>query len=96
MASKKQANSEAASAKEMTLEEAKAYRASLNKPKEKVLSEQAKREEFRLFWAREKAKYGKVKEKDLEGILWLHLKAAKLDSPEQFEEGLKHFGLKKV
>lgn len=86
---KKQAASE-----QMTLEEARAYRASLHKPNIKALSESEKREQFRLFWAQEKSKYGKSK--DLEQILWVHLKSAKFDEPSKFEEGLKHFGLKKV
>jgi hypothetical protein len=79
---------------EMTAEEARAFRASLAKPAKKQLSDEEKREEFRLFWAREKYKYGKSK--DLEQILWLHLKATKMDEPEKFEQGLKHFGLKKI
>lgn len=79
---------------EMSMEEAKAYRASLYKPAVRSLTEQEKREEFRLFWAMEKYKYGKSK--DLEQILWLHLKASKLDNPENFQEGLSHFGLKKI
>lgn len=79
---------------EMTLEEAKAWRASLAKKEEKVLSAQEKREAFRVFWAVEKAKYGKGK--DLEEILWVHLKAISKDKPEQFAEGLDHFGLKKI
>jgi len=79
----------------MSLEEAKAYRASLYRPVKKALSEQQKREAFRVFWALEKAKYGKRK-KDLESLLWLHLKSSKLDEPEQFEAGLNHFGLKKI
>lgn len=78
----------------MGAEEARAYRASLHQPAAKKLSAQQKREAFRLFWAVEKAKYGK--KKDLEGILWLHLKASKLDEPQQFEAGLAHFGLKKI
>lgn len=80
--------------KEMTLAEAKAYRASLNKTVTPVLNEQEKREAFRIFWAQEKSKYGKSK--DLEQVLWLHLKATKQDEPEQFENGIKHFGLTKV
>ena len=80
--------------KEMTLEESKAYRASLYKPEEIKLSEQEKREQFRLFWAENKYKFGKAKE--LEGILWLHLKAAKLDDPKDFDKGLAHFGLKEI
>jgi len=79
---------------EMTLEEAKAYRASLHKEKARQLSDHEKREQFRLYWAQNKHKYGKAK--DLEDILWVHIKAAKLDSPEQFENGLAHFGLKKI
>ncbi len=90
---KKNQTAEAPS-QEMSLEEARAYRASMYKPTKKKLSAQEKREAFRLFWAVEKTKYGK--KKDLEGILWLHLKASKLDEPEQFEDGLRHFGLKKI
>lgn len=81
-------------AEEMTLAEAKAYRASLNKTVTPVLNEQEKREAFRIFWAQEKSKYGKSK--DLEQVLWLHLKATKQDELEQFENGIKHFGLTKV
>lgn len=79
---------------EMTLDEAKAYRASLATNEPKKLDDHEKREQFRLFWATNKYKYGKAK--DLEPILWVHLKAAKLDDPENFEAGLAHFGLKKI
>ena len=79
---------------EMTMEEAKAYRASLYKPEAKKLSEAEKRDLFRVFWAQEKYKYGKAK--DLESILWAHLKASKHDEPENFDKGLAHFGLKKI
>jgi hypothetical protein len=79
---------------EMTQEEAKAFRASLAKPEDKKLTEQQKREEFRVFWAKSKKKYGKAK--DLETILWVHLKAIKMDDPTKFEDGLKHFGLKRI
>jgi len=77
---------------EMTLEEAKAYRASLHKAVPEILSEETKKDLFRAFWAQEKSKYGKPK--DLEAILWAHLKAIKHDAPELFEQGIKHFGLK--
>ena len=79
---------------DMSLEEAKAYRASLAKPKEKVLSEQEKREEFRMFWTKEKSKYGKSKE--IEPILWIHLKSIGMDEPAKFAEGVAHFGFKKI
>jgi hypothetical protein len=79
---------------EMNLEEAKAYRASLHKPVEQALNDQQKREQFRLFWATNRNKYGK--EKKLEEVLWIHLKSAKFDDPKKFEEGLANFGLKKI
>lgn len=78
---------------EMTLEEAKAWRASLHKPSPRVLSEDEKREAFRIFWAGQKAKFGKGKA--LEKAIWLHLKSIGMNSPEQFEQGLANFGLKK-
>lgn len=79
---------------EMTLAEAKAYRMSLNKATVTKLEEHEKREQFRLFWAENKYKYGKAK--DLEHILWEHLKSSKLTDPENFDKGLAHFGLKKI
>jgi hypothetical protein len=84
----------AAEAIAMTLEQAKAYRASLHKPQVKPLTDAQKREEFRKFWVGNRAKYGKSKY--LEHALWLHLKAIGMDSPEQFHDGLFNFGLKKV
>lgn len=78
---------------EMTLAEAKAYRAALYKQVVQELTEQERKEQFRLFWAQERHNYGKAK--DLEEILWLHLKSSKMDSPEKFQDGLNHFGLKK-
>jgi hypothetical protein len=91
---KKEKEQKIEGAAEMTVAEARALRAALHKPKAPELTEEQKREEFRKFWAQQKSKYGKSK--DLEEILWLHLKAVKKASPEQFEEGVAHFGLKKV
>lgn len=79
---------------DMTLEEAKALRASKHKVSAPVLTEQQKKEQFRLFWAQNRTKYGS--DKSLEEILWIHLTAAKLNDPSKFEEGMQHFGLKKV
>ena len=79
---------------EMTTEEAKALRASKHNALPKKSSEQELREAFRLFWAQEKANYGR--DKDLEPVLWVHLKAIKMDSPEKFTAGISHFGLKKI
>lgn len=82
------------SASEMSLAESRAYRASLHKPAIAVLTDEQKRDEFRQFWAQQKYKYGKSK--DLEPILWAHLKATTNDHPSKFEDGIAHFGLKKV
>ncbi len=91
----KESNSESApKSKEMSLEESRAYRASLYKPTTPVLSDEQKREEFRIFWASNKTKYGEPR--GIEKALWLHLKAIKMDSPEQFSEGCKNFGLVKT
>lgn len=79
---------------EMSLDEARAYRAALHKEQPAILDESQKREQFRLYWAENKSKYGKAK--DLEDILWVHLQSAKLSDPENFEKGLAHFGLKKI
>jgi len=79
---------------EMTGEEAKALRAAKYKALPKKASDLEKREAFRIFWAQEKYKYGR--EKDLEPILWVHLKAIKMDTPEQFKNGLANFGLKEI
>ena len=78
-------------ASEMTLEEARAYRASLHKPEHKEPSLEEKRNQFRMWWAEQKYRFGKGK--DLEPILWMHLKAIDHTKPEQFEKGLQNFGL---
>jgi hypothetical protein len=60
---------------------------------EAPVSSQDTREAFAAFWAIAKKDYRKSK--DLEDILWAHLKASGFDKPELFEKGLEHFGLKK-
>lgn len=79
---------------EMTLAEAKAYRAALHKPAPKNYSEDQKKEMFRIWWAAQKSKYGRGK--SLEKVLWMHLKSIDMASPEKFADGLANFGLKKV
>jgi hypothetical protein len=81
-------------AQEMTIEEARAFRAAKHVDMPKKMSEPQKREAFRMFWAQNKAKYGK--KKDLEGVLWVHLKAIKMDTPDKFNAGISHFGLKRI
>lgn len=51
------------------------------------------REQFRAFWTSAKKDY--KKSRDLEDIIWAHLKATGHDKPELFEKGILHFGLKK-
>lgn len=48
---------------------------------------------FSDFWASERKSFGQPRE--IEEILWAHLKAIKCDRPEKFEEGIAHFGLKR-
>lgn len=52
------------------------------------------KKEFEIFWARERASY--KKDREIQEILWLHLKAIKHDHPDKFEQGVAHFGLKKL
>lgn len=85
---------QAALKEEMSLEEAKAFRASLVKEQPAAISDKEKRESFKRFWAENKKYYKRASK--LEEVIWLHLKAVKMDHPSKFQEGLKHFGLKKV
>jgi hypothetical protein len=79
---------------EMTLEEAKALRAAKHKAIPKKNTSAENREAFRMFWAQNKAKYGK--EKKLENVLWVHLLAIGMDTADKFEAGIAHFGLQKI
>lgn len=78
---------------ELTVEEARALRLASHQAKSKEGSDIERREAFRLFWAQNKSKYGRGKE--LEQVLWVHLKAIGMNSPGKFEDGISHFGLKK-
>jgi len=49
---------------------------------------------FQEWWAANRKSYDRPK--DLEEIIWAHLKAVGCNSPEKFEEGTTHFGLKKA
>jgi hypothetical protein len=50
--------------------------------------------EFQEWWASNRKSYDRSK--DLEEIIWPHLKAIGCNSPEKFEEGVSHFGLRKL
>lgn len=78
----------------MSVEEARAFRAAKHAALPKKATEEEKREAFRVFWAQEKSNYGK--DKKLEPFLWLHLQSMKMDTPDKFKAGLKHFGLQEV
>jgi len=80
--------------KEMSLEESKAYRASLYKEVKKTLTQKQKRDAFKIYWTENKKKYGMTGK--LEQVLWLHLVSTGNDSPENFAKGLQNFGIKKV
>jgi hypothetical protein len=69
------------------LEESKMNSKSMNN------DEPTARDEFSLFWTRVRKEYNRSK--DIEPVLWAHLKSIGHDKPELFEAGLKHFGLKK-
>ena len=50
------------------------------------------REEFRKYFIGLKRKLKLAPE--LENVIWLHLKTIGMDSKEQFNDGIKHFGYK--
>lgn len=61
-----------------------------SKQKNSSTDEKVEREAFRKFFAKIK---GKLKlEKDMEKVIWLHLKATGFDKKDKFEKGIKHFG----
>lgn len=66
-----------------------------SKTSKKTEDEADYRQSFSEFWAQNKKAYGKGKDVEIENILWLHLKATKNDTPDKFEKGVIHFGLKK-
>lgn len=78
------------------LEEAKKMRLEALAKAEKSVAKNEKdyKEEFEDFWAKNKKAYGK--DKSLQNVIWVHLKAIKCDKPEKFEEGIENFGLKKL
>ena len=85
---------EATKEKQMTLSEAKAFRASSYKPVKKPMTDDQKREAFRVYWVSNKSKYNSSK--SLEKVIWLHLKTIGMNSPEDFQKGIENFGLKKI
>jgi len=56
----------------------------------KKLRESEKREEFRKYFTKLKRKLDL--DKNLENVIWLHLKSIKMDTPELFDKGIQNFG----
>jgi hypothetical protein len=59
------------------------------------LPEVKRRQSFQEYWTSARRSFGRP-ERELEDILWAHLKAIKCDVPSKFEEGVAHFGLRKI
>jgi hypothetical protein len=55
--------------------------------------EGAVRDAFSEFWAQNRQSYNRPR--DLEPVIWAHLKSSGYAQPHLFEAGLQHFGLKK-
>jgi len=51
------------------------------------------RDAFSEFWARVRKQYNRPRE--LETVIWAHIKSSGHDQPHLFEAGLTHFGLRK-
>jgi hypothetical protein len=61
-------------------------------PKKKQAND---RQLFATFWASNKKEYGREKDREIEDVLWAHLRASGMNKPELFKSGMEHFGLKK-
>jgi hypothetical protein len=82
---------------QMTLEEARkarkaAYAASQASAQ---VDEATQRARFQEWWAQARGQFEKT-DRDLEGVIWAHLKAIGKTEQSTFEAGVKHFGLKKL
>jgi len=50
---------------------------------------------FQEYWAGARRQFGRT-DRDLEDVLWAHLKAIEHTEEPKFEAGVLHFGLKKL
>ena len=78
--------------KEKSIERARKKRIALAKEKNIKIDETDQRKAFKKYFLKTSKKYNI--RKDLEDIIWIHLKTIKKDSEELFDQGLKHFGIK--
>ncbi len=76
------------------LDRARQARLAMAKGKKLPVSQVEAREQFRVYWTAAKKEFNRGK--DLEDILWAHLKSIKHDKPELFEAGVLNFGLVKA
>lgn len=56
------------------------------------MKEKDNKKAFKTYFVKLKRKLNL--DSSLEEIIWLHLKSAKMDKPEDFDKGIKHFGYK--
>jgi len=61
--------------------------------KRDAYEESKAKEAFGTWWTAARKSYDRPK--DLEDVLWAHLRSTGHDKPELFEKGVEHFGLKK-
>ena len=73
------------------MDEERQVRMEQNKPA--ALEDEEAREAFRNYWALNKVSFNQSKE--VEEIVWAHLKSTGHDQPEDFDDGILHFGFKK-
>lgn len=95
MSKKKMTRDEQIEVIQEKMDNAKELKMALIKSRQKVNKKDEKtRVRFQEFWAKNKTKYSCPK--DIESVLWAHLKAAGYDSPEKFEAGIENFGFEKI
>lgn len=95
MSNKKMTRDEQIEVIQDSMDKARELKLALNKNRQKVnKNDEETKMKFQEFWAKNKTQYSCPK--DIEHILWVHLKAAGYDSPEKFEAGIKNFGFDKI
>lgn len=95
MSKKKMTRDEQIEVIQESMGNAREMKMALIKSRQKVnKKDEEARVKFQEFWAQNKNKYSCPK--DVEPILWAHLRAAGYDSPEKFEAGINNFGLEKI
>lgn len=95
MSKKKMTRDEQIEVIQENMDNARELKMALIKARQKVNKKDEEiRVKFQEYWAQNKTNYSCPK--DVEPIIWAHLKAAGYDSPEKFEAGIKNFGFEKI